>query len=269
MTRPLILAVCVLFLLPMWFMLTGSLQDIHGVMHMPPRLLPLHPTLANYAYLLRGSAVQWAMNTVVVVIASTLLSVFTSCTAGYAFAFYKFRGSRVLWLALLVGVMVPRISLLIPQFVVMRRLGLSGTLAAVILPAAYAPVSLYLARTYFETVPSSLLESARLDGASEWDVLRYVVGPVSRPIVTAVALFAAIGALQDFVWQSLVLQDESRQTLIVGLMRLAMKRGGGLLDVNPIGRGFAAGVLLLAPLVAVFAVANRYFVGSLGGALKE
>jgi ABC-type glycerol-3-phosphate transport system permease component len=256
-------------LLPMYFMFIGSFQHINGLMAMPPRLIPLNPSLLNYEILLKYSQITWLSNTLIVVLSAVCLYVTIACATGYAFAFYKFPGKKILWMILLIGIMLPYISLVIPRYVIVKDLHLSGTLAAVILPMAFAPMYMYLARTYFETVPISLLESARLEGAGEVTILVRIVMPVSRPIVAALAVFSAIGALTDFLWQMLVLQMPARQTLLVGLMATVMKRGGGDFSINPIGRGLAMGCLLVIPLVIVFAIGNRYFVNAIGGAIKE
>lgn len=256
-------------LMPMYFMLIGSFQNIRGLMVMPPRLLPLNPTLQNYELLFKYAQLTWVFNTLIVTLSVVALSVMIACATGYAFAFYKFAGKRILWMILLIGIMLPYISLVIPRYVIIKDLHLSGALAAVILPLAFVPTYMYLARTYFETVPVSLLESARLEGADEGTILVKIVMPVSRPIVAALAVFSAIGALSDFLWQMLVLQAPARQTLLIGLMSAVMKRGGGDFSINPIGRGLAMGCLLVIPLVIVFAIGNRYFVGAIGGAIKE
>lgn len=269
MRRAFLVAAMVLLLAPVWFMFVGSLQDIHGVFVMPPRVLPLAPTLQNYAWIFQyGMVGKWAINSMLVAAGMVTLSVVLATTAGYAFAFYQWPGKKATWLAMLAGVMVPRISLLIPLFVVVRKLGLSGSIWSVIIPVAFNPVNLYLARNYFETVPKSMLESARLDGCSELQVLAHVVAPISRPIVTAIALFSAIHALQDYLWQMLQLQAVRLQTLVVGVTRIVMQRGGDEFSVNPIGRAMAGGVMLVLPLLVVFLFANRYFVSALGGAVK-
>lgn len=267
-----LIAFAVVFLAPVYFMIIGGLQDIHGVMLMPPRLLPYNPTLDNYAWVLRlNGAGRWALNTVIVTALGTALSVTVCTMAAYAFAFYRFPGKRALWLLLMSRLMIPRISVIIPLFVVMRHIGMNGTLLAVILPAAVWPIGMYLARTYFESVPLSLLESARIDGAHEWQILLHVVAPVSRPIVTALALFTAVGQMGDFLWQMLQLTRVGRQTLLVGLTRAVMRFGavGTELAVNPLGRSMAVGTVLLAPLLIIFFTASRYFTSALGGALKE
>jgi ABC-type glycerol-3-phosphate transport system permease component len=236
---------------------------------MPPRLWPVAATLRNYAWVFRQPVAQWAANTFVVTVGSVFLAVVTTTTGGYAFAFFRFPGKRFLWTLLLAGVMIPRMSMLIPMFVVFRKIGVSGTLWAAVLPAAYLPVGLYLSRAYFETVPRSVIESARIDGASDLQVLTQIVAPISRPIVTVVALFAGINALGDYLWQMLQLQRDGLQTMLVGLMRAASQASGFESRINPIGQAMAAAVVLALPMLAIFLIANRYFVGALGGAVRE
>lgn len=259
----------ILLFMPLYWMFIGSLQDIHGVMRMPPRFLPNDPNLKNYVYLLAGNVMIWLKNTIIVVMGTIFISVFLSITAGYVFSMYKFKGKKVLLTAYLSQLMIPRISLLIPLFVIVKKLHIPGSHMAVIFPIVFSPMGIYLAKNYFDSIPKSIMESARMDGATESQILRLIVVPISKPIVAALSLFSGIGALQDYIWQSLVLQKEARQTLLVGLMRVAMARGGGELNVNPIGRSFATGVLLLLPLLIIFLFANKYFIQGVSGAVKE
>jgi ABC-type glycerol-3-phosphate transport system permease component len=226
MKKAFVIFIFILLLLPMWFMFTGSLQNSIKVMKMPPDIIPRHATMANYLAMLNWPLMKWTTNTILTTASTILLTILICSTAGYAFAFYKFRFKEALWALLLVGMMIPRISMIIPLFVIMRKLALSGTLLACILPISYYPVGLFLARTFFESIPISLLESARLDGAHEWQILFHIVMPMSRPIVTALGLFASINALQDYLWQMLVLQKEGNQTLLVGMMKAIMSRMG-------------------------------------------
>ena len=213
---------------------------------------------------------KWIGNSAIVMVGTALLSVTVSCCAAYTFAFYEFRFKRVLWMMLLAGIMVPRIALIIPLFVVVYKIGLTGTLLGIILSRALAPASLYLARVYFETVPRSLLEVARIDGASEVQILRSIVAPISRPIITCLALFAAVGALSDFVWQALQLMRGEKRTLLVGLIRAtAMNVMNAELQLNPLGRKFAMSMILMLPLLVIFFTASKYFTASLSGAIKE
>jgi len=250
-------------------MATGSLQDSRGFIVMPPRIFPLSPNLDNYAYLLKDDIGIWLKNTLIVTISTVLLSVFISATTGYSFAIFDFKFKKIIFTLFLIPMMIPRISLIIPLFVIVKNLKIPGTLMAVVLPNVFSPLGIYLARNYFQSIPKSILESARIDGASELKILKSIVIPVSKPIISALSLFSAIGALQDYIWQMLVLQKPFNQTLLVGLMKKTMARGTTEFNINPVGRSFAAGIILLLPLLIIFIIANKYFTESLGGAVKE
>lgn len=269
MNKAILAVIIAVMLAPLYFLLLGSVQHLHGMFVMPPRLWPTSATLANYAWVLRQDVVTWAGNTLVVTSCAVLLAVVVSTTGGYSFAFYRFPAKRFLWALLLLGIMIPRMSMLIPSFVVFRKLGISGTLLAAILPSAYMPIGLYLARAYFRTIPAGVIESARVDGATDIQVLLYIVAPIAKPIVTVVALFSGIGVLGDYLWQLLQLQRQARQTLLIGLIRAASRMGGTEAQVNPIGYSMAAAVVLALPMLLIFLIANRYFIGALGGAVTE
>lgn len=259
----------IILLLPVYFMFTGSFQDIKGVMKMPPQLIPNKMTLFNYIKIFQLPWIIWLKNTILVTTVISFLSVFVSISSGYVFSFYRFRFKKILFSILLFGIMIPRIALIIPTYVILNKIHLSGSLLAVILPMIFSPVGFYLAKNYFDTIPISLLESARLDGANEFQIMVKIVSPLSLPIISALLVFSSIGSLQDFLWQALVLQIENRQTLLVGLMRFSMIRGAGDMSLNPIGRSLAVGVILLIPLLIIFIVANKYFISSMDGAIKE
>lgn len=269
MNRAILVAIIVVMLLPVWFLIVGSFTEMRGLFIMPPRFWPRMPTLDNYRWVLTHPVLLWARNSGVVLALTVVLAVAVSASGGYAFAFYEFRFKRVLWALLLAGVMVPRMSLIIPLFVVIRKLGVSGTLWSAVLPLCYMPMGLYLARAYFETVPKSVMDSARIDGANDLQILLRIVAPISRPIVTAIALFSGLGAMGDYLWQLLQLQRPGVHTMIIGLMRATMNKGGGEATVNPVGYSLAAAVVLALPMLAIFLIANKYFVTALGGAVRE
>lgn len=259
----------IILLFPLYFMFIGSLQDINGVMVMPPKLIPKNATFFNYHTMKAYPFFTWIYNSVIIVAMTVCFSVCLSLLTGYAFAYFTFKYKNIIWAMFLIGIMLPRISLIIPQYVILRKLGISGTQLGVILSTSFSPVGIYLARTFFETVPKSLLESARIDGAGELSILGKIVFPLSKPLVTALCLFSGIAAMQDYIWQMLVLQDQEKQTLLVGLIRSIILRNDGMIGVNPLGRSFAAGVILFIPLLIIFLVSNKYFVNALGGAIKE
>ncbi len=271
MNKVILIVLAIIVLLPLWFLATGSLTDIAGVMAMPPNLLPARPSLDNYAYFLALPLWRWVMNTAILVVGSVLASVFVSCATGYAFAFFEFPLKNALWVLLLIGIMIPYLSMMIPRFVVLRKLGLLSTLWGLILSGMLNPAGIYLARMYFSTVPKAILDSARIDGAREGLILTRIIMPISRPIVTVLALFAGIGAMGNYVWQLLVLQHKEQFTLMLGLLRYVNADQAGNLEftLNPLGRKFAASMILIIPTLLIFLAASRYFTQSLSGAVKE
>ena len=259
-----------LVLLPMWFMVVYSFEDVRGVLRMPPRVLPINPSLANYRHIATWPLAKWAGNSIVAVSLTVAASLAVYSMAGYVFAFKRFRFKKILWAALIAGMLVPRMSLMIPLYVTVKQIGLAGSMAAVVFTSIYAPAHLFLARNFMQGIPASIMESARIDGAGEWTILFRIVMPLALPVLTVIALFTSINVLGDYVWQSLVFQFGSVQTLIVGVMKKVMERGGGDMNVNPLGRQMAAGVLLMLPLLAIFGIANRYFVTGISiGGVKE
>ena len=271
MSKIILILVAAALLLPIWFLGVGSFQEMEGFFAMPPAWIPLEPTLENYRWVMARPVLMWGMNTLIITVATVALSTAVSCMAGSSFAFYGFPGKRWIWLALLSGIMIPVISLIIPRFVVIRKLGIGGTRPAVILPALLAPAHLYLARNFFETIPRSLLDSAKMDGATDMQTLTKIVAPISRPIIACLAIFTAVGAMGDYLWPMLQLQHDSKRTLLVGLLGAVREYRGGLADmvINPLGRQFAVAAVLLQPVLLVFFAASRYFTSALGGAIKE
>jgi multiple sugar transport system permease protein len=249
-------------------MLVGSIQDIRGIMKMPPNLLPLHPINDNYLRILKWNIFPWLFNSIIGTILTVILTIITVCSGGYYFAFYNFKLKKLLWGMFLIGLMIPRISTIIPMFVIMKKIHLQGTLLATILPIVFSPFMLYLCRNYFETVPNSLLESARLDGAHEGQILFHIIMPISKPIISAVAVFSSIGYLQDYIWQMLVLNKDENQTLLIGLTKSVRTAKDGILNGFPYGQAMAVGIVLMVPLVIIFLIANKYFIGSMEGAEK-
>ncbi len=271
MNKVILILLAIVMLLPLWFLATGSLTDIKGVMAMPPNLLPARPSFDNYAYFLAMPIGRWVMNTAILAVGSALTSVLVSCATGYAFAFFEFPLKKALWVLLLVGIMIPYLSMMIPRFVVLRKLGLLSTLWGLMLSGMLNPVGIYLARMYFSTVPKSILDSARIDGAREGQILMRIIMPISRPIVTCLALFAGIGAMGNYVWQLLVLQRKEQHTLMLGLLHWinADQAGNFEFMLNPLGRKFAASMILIVPTLLIFFAASRFFTSALGGAIKE
>ena len=270
-----VLAATMLF--PSWLMVANSLSPAKAFIRNPPSLLPYAFTLDNYkrALTMRGSGQgpvssypilpRWILNTLILTAVLVVSGVIVNGAAGYAFCFARPRWLKAVFWAFMAPIFVTRYVLLISQFIIVGKLHLSG-MAAVVSMSILWSTGIFLFRQYFKSIPVSLLESARIDGASEWTILTRIVLPLSKPMIGAAIVFLGMGALGDFLWQMLNLQTPESQTFIVGLIMSSIN----VYVVKNIGYDLTVGTLLFLPYLALFAFSSRYFIGGLtGGALKE
>lgn len=258
-----------ILLMPIYFMFIGSFQKLNGMMSMPPQLYPKEFTLTNYLSMFDFPVFTWIKNTFVSLFIIVLISTFISASTGYVFATTRFKGKELIWSILLLGLLMPRISMLIPQFMILKYLHISGTLLAIILSTAYTSYGTLLARNYFESIPKSIFEAAMIDGADDSQILYNIVIPISPPAIITLALSTSIFHLSDYLWQSLVLQKEQHQTLMIGLMKAISQFMANQYGINPLGRMMAVGIVLLFPLLIIFLIANKYYLSAKGGEIKE
>lgn len=258
--------ICAVLLFPLWLMVTNSFSESKQFLKSPPRLVPAKWTLANYKQVFGLPMLgRWALNTLIVVALVVVTGIIINGAAGYAFAFSRSRVMTVVFWVMMVPIFTTRVIILIAQFVVASKLGLRG-MPAVVLMSIFWSTGIFLFRNYFRGVPSSVVESAKMDGAGEWVVLMQIVLPMSKPIIGAAIVFLGMGTLGDYIWQMLNLQQAEMQTMIVGLIASATY----VYQVRNIGYELAIGTLLFVPYFVLFSVSSKYFIGGLTvGALKE
>jgi multiple sugar transport system permease protein len=246
------MAWCALF--PILWALSGSLKKEPEVTE--PVLFPPHLQWSNY-----GEVFQlmpfWRMflNTVFYAGCVTTGQVFFCSLAGYAFARLRFKGRDVLFIAYLGTLMVPLTVTVIPQFVLMRIFGWTDTPWSMIVPGLFGSAfGTYLMREFFRTLPRELEEAAILDGCSPWQVYWRVLLPHTRPAVMVLAVLTWVSVWNDFLWPLLMIQRNSIAPLTLGLVNLQ----GEYVSKWPVL--MAASMLILLPLVIIYAVAQRAFV---------
>jgi multiple sugar transport system permease protein len=246
------IACCWLF--PIAWALSGSLKREGEVTE--PRLLPAHPRWSNYTEVF-GLMPFWRMfaNTVLYAGCVTAGQVFFCSLAGYAFARLQFRGRDTLFILYLGTLMVPLTVTVIPQFILMRTVGWVDTPWAMIVPGLFGSAfGTYLMRQFFRTLPTDLEEAAILDGCSPWQIFWRILLPHARPAVMVLAVLTWVNVWNDFLWPLLMLQRNSLATLTLGLVRLR----GEYVARWPII--MAASLLIMVPLVIIYALAQRSFV---------
>ena len=263
-------------LVPFYFLALVAFQSEADALRTPPVWFP-RPDFSNFTTILSRAfasgppantsdlILPGLVNSAVVAVSVGLVNVVLGCTAGYAFARYRFIGSRTLPLAMLGSQMVPAFALLVPYYVVLRNLGLTNTRLGVIIAdiSITLPFTVYLLRAHFLNVPLDLERAARVDGAGRLDVFFRVALPLARPGIISAGLFAFMVAWNDFVF-AVILNNQQSQILLQPAI-------AGLYNIREQSFGLmAAGSLLSAlPTVLVALVAQRYLVrGLLSGVGK-
>ena len=246
------IATCALF--PILWAMSGSLKTAGEVTM--PTLFPAHPQWSNYRDVFAVMPF-WRMffNSVLYAGCVSIGQVFFCSLAGYAFARLRFRGRDTLFVLYLGTLMVPLTVTVIPQFILMRVAGMTDTPWAMIVPGLFGSAfGTYLMRQFFRTLPDELEEAAILDGCSPWQIYWRILLPHAMPAVMVLAVLTWVNVWNDFLWPLLMIQRNSIATLTLGLVRMQ----GEYTARWPVL--MAASILILLPLLLVYAVAQRAFI---------
>lgn len=265
-----LLAGALLMVGPFLWAIGTSLKEPADVFASPPQLIPNPITLHGYTDVFTVLPFpRYLLNSIIVSVCIVALNVVFGTAAAYAFAKLRFPGRNFIFGALLITLMVPFQVNLIPLYRIMVELHNVSPLLGVntyfglVAPSAVQVFGIFLMRQYISTIPDSILESARLDGASELRILRSIIFPLARPAVATLAIFTFVTAWNDFLWPLIVTSSENMRTLPVGLALLSRKNSVNWTDT------MAGTVLTILPMLLVFAVLQRRFVeGLTAGAVK-
>ncbi len=207
---------------------------------------------------------RYFVNSVFIATASTLLTLFFCSLGGYAFAKYQFRGKTILFGILLASMMIPFQVLLVPLFGLMYDIGWLNSYKAIIIPFSVSAFGVFLMRQFIVTIPSELLDAARIDGCSEFGIYYRIVLPIIKPALGALTIYSFLSSWNGYLWPLIVLRDEAKYTLPIGLANLVgvYRQEYGML--------MAGTLLSLLPIVVLFLAMQREFVqGITLGGVKE
>jgi multiple sugar transport system permease protein len=257
-----LVAASALTLLPLFWMVSVSLMPRGEAASAP--LVPASPTLDHYRTLFaRLDVARHAANSALVAAAVTVVSLLANSMAGYAFAKLRFAGRDALFRVLLAALVVPGQVGMLPLFLMLKEMGLINTYAGVVVPGIASIFGIFLVRQYVLSIPDSVLDAARIDGASELRIFWSIALPASRPILTTLGIFTFMGTWNDFLWPLIVLSDESMFTLPVALANLL---GEHAQDAELM---MAGAVVTVLPMVVLFLALQRYYVaGVVSGSVK-
>jgi multiple sugar transport system permease protein len=250
------------WLLPAVWVLVTSLKRTENIVRVPPEWIPWPATLAHYGEVLFSSSRtarigRAFLNSTVVSLGSVAVVVLTSAMAAYPLARMRFRGRDAIFALLVGSLMIPNAVVLVPQYVLVQRLGWLSTYQGLIVPEAAMTFAfgVFLLRQFFLTIPSELEDAARIDGADPWQIFTRIVLPLSQPVLGALAIFAFRSAWNDFLWPLIAVNKPDMFPLPVALALLR-----GAYAAESYGPIMAGAVLSALPLLIVFLVANRRIV---------
>jgi multiple sugar transport system permease protein len=251
-------------LTPLLWMVAASFMHTGEANTIPPRFLPRDPTLAQYVALFtRLDLARNFLNSALITMIATLVSVLVNALAGYAFAKLPFRGRDRIFRQLALGLVVPAQVAMLPLFLLLQRLGLVNTYLGVMLAYFASIYGIFLIRQYALSVPDDLLDAARIDGAGEFRIFWTIVVPVIRPILVTLGAFTFLSAWNDFMWPLIVLSDSGKYTLPVALANLV---GEHVQDTELM---MAGAVVTVIPALVVFLIIQRAYIrGVMAGSVK-
>jgi multiple sugar transport system permease protein len=243
---------------PFIWMISTSLKPSAEVFRFPPTLLSANPQPGNYGRIFSTIPFGRAIgNSVIVATSVTVLQLIVCSMAAYAFACLRFRGRETLFLIYLAALMVPSQVTLIPNFILVRNLGWMNSYQGLILPYAFSSFGTFLLRQYMKTIPTELIEAARIDGANHAQIYAGVVLPLSLPALGALAIFTFVAQWNNFLWPLITTSSPDMQVTTVALASL---EGQFNTDWPLLMTG---SVLAIVPMLVVFALGNRSFISGI------
>ncbi|MDT0195043.1 carbohydrate ABC transporter permease [Arthrobacter sp. AB6] len=256
---PLVLATLVVFL-PLLWMVLSSFKQPGEIITMDLKILPESLNLQNYQIAMTTVPFgQFFLNSTIVTVTGASVKVILAILTAYALVFVRFPFKNAIFVLILVALMVPPQVSILPNYILISGMGGKNTLWGIILPGLGTAFGTFLLRQHFLTLPASILESAEIDGAGHWRRLWRIVVPVSVPSIATVALVTIVSEWNEYIWPLIITDRPDTMTLPVGLTLLQNSEG------NASGWGIlmAGAVLVIVPILIVFAALQRYIVAGL------
>lgn len=249
---------------PLLWMLSASLMPTGEATAFPPRLVPSRVTFEHYRDLLvRMRLGRSFANSMIVSVISTLISLVFNSMAGYAFAKLRFRRRDRIFTWLIAAMAIPAQVAMLPLFLLLKTIGLVNTYVGAMIPLMATIYGIFLVRQFMVGIPDDVIAAARIDGASEWRIYRYVILPLARPVLATLAIFTFMSAWNDFMWPLIILTDQRKYTLPVALANLS---GEHFQDLELM---MAGSVITVIPVLLLFFVLQKqYIAGIMAGSVK-
>ena len=244
----------VLTAFPFAWMIVSAVKPRSDSVAYPPHLLPSHVTFQYFTQLMRQMDFgRYLVNTLGVVLIS-MVGLLVMAMAGYGFAKFSFRGKEPIFFLVLTTMMIPVQVTMIPTYLILNGIGLTNTLVGIALPTLVSAFGVFLFRQFMTTIPTEVLEAARIDGAGEARIFAQIVLPMSRPILAVQVVLTFITGWNSFLWPLVIASDQGLYTLSVGIALLNQQ-----VATNP-SLQMAAAAVMVVPVLVVFVVFQRHIV---------
>lgn len=244
-----------IMLLPFLWMLSASLKQDRDVFTFPIQWIPAEPEWGNYSRIwTQIPLLTYILNTVKLTIIVTLLQLFTSSFAAYAFAKLRFKGRNALFLGYIATIAVPWQAYMVPQFMMLRGMGLNNTHFAIIILQAFSAFGVFMMKQFYEGIPTELCEAARIDGMTEYGIYAKIMLPLAKPSLSTLTIFTFVNTWNDFLGPYIYLTRDNLKTIQLGLRSFIGQYS------SEYGLIMAGSVVTMIPVIAVFLALQKYFV---------
>jgi len=244
-------------LLPFFYIIVSSLKTTAELRQTPPDFFPKEPTLEHYTTILQDEDIPIARNlgnSIFVSLMRVVITLFTSSYAGYIFAKYHFKGKNLAFGIILVQIMIPFQVVMIPNYLLVVKLGLIDSLWALIIPAFIDAYGIFMMKQFIEAMPSELMDAARIDGASEFGIYSRIVLPQMGPPLASLGIFTFMATWNDYLWPLIVLTSPENRTIPLLVVWFQTQH------VSNQGLVLAASILTLLPIFFVYIFLQRWIV---------
>lgn len=254
----------VIMVFPFYWMITGAFKTSIEIQMIPPIWLPTHFNLDNFKEALRMAPfARYFLNSLIAMVSCVTLCTFTTILGAFAFSKLKFPGRHIIFGLLLGLMMVPFEMIVITNYRTIIDLGIYNTILALIVPFTSSIFYMYILKGFFDSVPDSLYQAARVDGCSNWKYLWRVLVPIAKPSLVTIILLNAIASWNSFLWPMLAVSDRELRTLPFGLYAF-VSEGGARTELM-----MAASTMIVIPMIILFLFARKQIVNGVSrGGLK-
>ncbi|MGL4335562.1 MAG: carbohydrate ABC transporter permease [Turicibacter sp.] len=254
----------IIMLFPFLFMILTSFKTLQESMAIPPKLFPAEFKFSNYAEAMQIAPFDvYFKNTLISSVANTVLTVFVTIFAAFAFTRYNFFGSKIIFSLLLATMMVPGEMLIIQNYVTVSKLGWIDSFKGLVVPYIANVFYIFLLRQYFMQIPEQLYKAAKIDGCSDWKYLWKILIPNTKNAIVTIAILNFIASWNAFLWPLLITNKDSMRVLTIGLTHFTSEAG------SQVHLQMAAATIIILPVVLVYLLLQKYIIsGVTRGGLK-